>query len=110
MEQELREIRELATGTDLPADVQKAVLWGLDQLPRLYTELNRTYESRHSDRIVGLVQGMVKTLTAAEAGPDAKALAPALVDRLRAMHDRHGIAVALKALPAPKPSRKKKVG
>jgi hypothetical protein len=50
----------------------------------------------------------VRILAAKDAGAEALQLAEAIVNRMRAMHNRHGIAVALKAPPAVKTTRKKK--
>ena len=105
---DLQAIREMVSGANLTAKVQQTVLLQLDSLPNLYSELNRTYESRFADRIAGSVQGIVRILAAKDAGAEALQLAEAIVNRMRAMHNRHGIAVALKAPPAVKTTRKKK--
>jgi hypothetical protein len=110
MQSELQEIRDIVTGTVLPAKVQQTILTRFDELPSLYAELNRTYESRFSDRIAGSVASMVRLLNAKEAGPDAPQLAATIVSRMRVMHDRHGIAVILKPPPAVKQPRKKVSG
>ena len=108
MQTDLQAIREMVSGANLTAKVQQTVLLQLDSLPNLYSELNRTYESRFADRIAGSVQGIMRILAAKDAGAEALQLADAIVNRMRAMHDRHGIAVALKAPPAVKTTRKKK--
>jgi hypothetical protein len=105
---DLQEIRKLLADGSLPAIVQRAVLVRFDELPRLYDNLNRTYECRFSDRIIVTVTAMVRALEALDAGPDAGKLAERMVHQLRAMHDRHGIAVALKPPPVPKAAAKKK--
>jgi hypothetical protein len=112
VEAELRAIRKLVSSADLPEEVQRAVLGGIDQLPALYRELNRTYESRFADRILGVVGGMTRALTGEGAdGPASRALAEGIVKRLQKMHDRHGIAVAdLKPPPAAKPVHKRTTG
>lgn len=107
MQSDLQAIRDLVAETALPPQVQQTILTRFDQLPRLYADLIRTYESRFSDRIVESVDRMVRTLLAPEAGPDAPLLAATMVNRMRAMHDAHGIAVVLKPPPAPKPPRRK---
>jgi hypothetical protein len=104
----LQEIRDIVTATTLPVAVQQTVLSRFDGLPKLYAELSRTYETRFSDRIVAAVDGMVRTLTADEAGPDASPLAATMVERLRAMHARYGISVVLKPPPAAKVKRRAK--
>jgi hypothetical protein len=105
---ELQAIRALVTDASLPANIQKSVLASFDKLPGLYDDLDRTYESRFSDRITGSVEGMLRILAAKDAGPDALHLSATIVNRMREMHDRFGIAVALKRLPAAKLPRKKK--
>jgi hypothetical protein len=105
---ELQRIRRLLTDSALPAKIQKPILASFDKLPSLYDDLNRTYESRFSDRIIGSIGGIVRSLGADDAGPEASQLAATMVNRMRAMHDRFGVAVALKPLPAAKPARKKK--
>jgi hypothetical protein len=107
---ELQEIRAFVAATALPLEVQQMILSRFDVLPMLYAELSRTYETRFSDRIVMTIDGMVRTLNTKEAGPDALQLARAIVERLRAMHDRYGISVALKPPPvAAKVKRRPKV-
>jgi hypothetical protein len=107
MQTDLQAIRDLVTDAPLPPKVQQTVLARWDQLPNLYADLVRTYESRFADRIVESVERMVRMLSAPEAGPDAPQLAATIVNRMRAMHDRHGIAVILKPPPAVKPPRRK---
>jgi hypothetical protein len=104
---ELQAIRDMVTEANLPTNVRETILARFDQLPKLYRELSRTYETRFSDRIVGSIEGMARTLSAKDAGADGPLLAATLVKRLRSMHDQHGVAVALKP-PATKPARKKK--
>ena len=112
MDDNLRAIRNLVTAASLPPQVEHTMLWRFDQLPKLYGDLKRTYESRYSDRILVLVQGMLKVLASEEtAGPDAHKLAEKIVSRLQKMHDAHGLSeVGLKPPVAPKPLKKKKVG
>lgn len=114
MKATLKTIRALITDAALPPEVEHAVLWRFDQLPTLYISLKSTYESRYSDRILVLVQGMLKTLASEEAaGAEGVKLAEKIVVRLQKMHDAHGLAeIGLKPPPAPKPKpvRKKKAG
>jgi hypothetical protein len=110
VETELKAIRKLVKKTTLPPAIEHTVLWGFDQLPQLYTDLNRTYDSRYSDHILGVIGGILKTLASADAGGEAaEKLATVMGNRFRDMHDKHGIAVALKPPPAPKSKGKKKV-
>ena len=68
MQAGLKSIRRLVKSTALPTGVEHTVLWGFDQLPQLYLDLNRTYDSRYSDRILGVIGGILKTLGTPEAG------------------------------------------
>jgi hypothetical protein len=110
----LKTIRAMLTDAGLPPEVEHAVLWRFDQLPALYMSLKSSYESRYSDRILLLVQGILKTLASEEAGgAEALKLAEKIVARLQKMHDAHGLAeIGLKppTAPKPKPVRKKKAG
>jgi hypothetical protein len=105
---ELQGIRTLVADATLPVKVQQSVLSRFDQLPTLYDDLNRTYESRFADRIIGSIEGMVRILAAKDACPDSPQLATTMVNRIRAMHDQYGIAVALKPPLAAKAKPKKK--
>jgi hypothetical protein len=107
MKTDLQAIRHLVTDAQLPPDVQQTVLARFDRLPSLYADLARTYESRFADQIVAAIDRMVRLLSATEASPDAAALAATVVQRLRAMHDQHGIAVTLKPPPVVKAPRRK---
>jgi hypothetical protein len=107
---DIQSVRDLITGAGLSPIVQQALLARFDSLPKLYVELGRTYESRFADQIVASVQRMVHLLSTADAGDAAPALAVTLVERLRAMHNQHGIAVVLKPPPAVKATRKKASG
>jgi hypothetical protein len=89
--------------------VQQAVLARFDQLPQLYDELNRTYESRFADRVFASVAAIVRILEAADAGPDARTLAEAMMHRLREMHDRYGVAVVLRPPPVGRAVAKQKI-
>ena len=114
MKATLKTIRALVTDAAMAPEIEHAVLWRFDQLPTLYISLKGTYESRYSDRILVLVQGILKTLMSEEAGgADAVKLAEKIVARLQKMHDQHGLAeIGIKPPPAPKPKpvRKKKAG
>jgi hypothetical protein len=104
---ELQAIRALVTDASLPANIQHSILVSFDKLPGLYDDLDRTYESRFADRIAGSVEGMLRILAAKDAGPDAMHLSTTIVNRMREMHDRFGVAVTLKLPPATKVPRKK---
>jgi hypothetical protein len=107
----LQAIRAAITEASLPAELEQTVLWRFDQLPKLYADLKRTYESRYSDRILVLVQGILKALAAEDVtNPETVKLAEKIIAKLQKMHDKHGLAhVGLKPPAAPKPVRKKKV-
>jgi hypothetical protein len=93
---QLKAIRKLVTNATLPAGMKHTLLWSFDRLPQLYIDLDRTYENRYCDQIVGVIGGMLKTLASPDAGPTAEGLATVLANRFRNVHDKHGIAVTLK--------------
>jgi hypothetical protein len=110
MDAGLKAIRKLVLQAALPDRVEHDVLKSFDELPTLYRDLNRTYNTCYSDRILGLVGGIFRTLASADAGgPVAEKLATDIGSRLRKLHDKHGISVALKEPTAAKTPAKGKV-
>ncbi len=99
MQTELQAIRDVVTGASLPAKIQATILTRFDELPMLYAELNRTYETRVSDHIANSVASMIRILSAQEAGPSAPQLAATMLEHMGAMHSRYGISVVLKPPP-----------
>ena len=86
----------------LPSGCQQTTLWCLGQLPALYAQLGQTSESRYSEAITRLLQGLLKELAQAQAVcPEAQQLAARLTDRLRLLHEEFG----LPGLRLPTPGR-----
>ena len=105
---ELAKLRTLVKRSKLVADTEHTVLWCLDQLPKLYAEFCRTYESRIGDAILRLAQGVLKKLAEAGQGTGAGRVGDALVARLGELHERLGLApLALKLAAAPGRGHKK---
>src|SRR4051812_17798839 len=83
---ELAALENLVAGADVAEPSRQMVVGCLKQLPRLYRELARTFESRYADEITRLARAVLKVL--AESAP---AVADALVARLHALHGRLGL-------------------
>jgi hypothetical protein len=105
METGLQAVRDVVTEATLGEEVRHSVLWGLDQLPRLYDQLERTQDSRHFDDIHRHVEGMVNKLSG---GKDSPLVAGAMLALLRGMHERLGIQVLAVKVPAPKSKVRKR--
>jgi hypothetical protein len=112
MEADLQAVEGMVAAAGLPEQERQTLLWCVRQLPQLYRQLAQTNESRHSDDILRLVQGMLKTLKGAgKAYPDAARLAEGITSRLQAMQERLGIpGPDLNSLHAPRLARPKKSG
>jgi hypothetical protein len=104
---ELTKLRGLVKRAKLVADTEHSVLWCLDQLPKLYAEFCRTYESRFVDAILRLAQGVLKKLAEASLGTAVR-VGEALVALLGGLHERLGLAPLALKLAAPGSGRKKK--
>jgi hypothetical protein len=103
---ELTKLRTLVKRAKLVADTEHAVLWCLDQLPKLYAEFCRTYEIRFREAILRLAQGVLKTLAETSVGTGAGRVSDALVAQLGGLHERLGLApLALKLAGGPVISR-----
>ena len=95
--------------TDLSADAKNSLMWCLNQLPALARDFGRTYESRYTDQVLRLEQGMLGKV----AEENAAGLAEALIERLRALHERlglPGVDPKLRPAPPPLPRKKRKAG
>src|SRR4051794_6436389 len=112
MDADFQAMRDLADAAALPEGVRHTLAWCLGQLPPLYRELRRTYDSRHGDEIQRLVRGMLQALAGpGAASPDAPRVAEAITGRLRAMHERLGIPRLGFTLPGPaRKARPRKTG
>jgi hypothetical protein len=105
---ELAKLRTQVVRAKLVADTEHSVLWCLDQLPKLYAEFCRTYESRFGDSILRLAQGVLKNLAETSLGTGAARVGDALVVQLGSLHERLGLAPLALKLAAPASDRKKK--
>ena len=117
MSADLETLRTVLTKAALSAETRRRLLWGLDQLPPLYRDLEKTCDVRYRDGIQTHVHGMLLTLSNTESGsPDAAKTMEKIVTVLQAMHQERGIpSLGLKhvpppkgALPPPKRPRKRK--
>jgi hypothetical protein len=85
-ENSLPEIAAIATllqGADMPEDARQTALWCIQQLPGLYRDLGRTYDSRHGDEILRLSRAA--SLKVPDAG-----VAEAIREQLVGLHERLG--------------------
>jgi hypothetical protein len=89
METSFQGIRDMVNGASLPAEVKRSVVRSLEQLPPLYREFQQTYDIRHRDGILSRVRGMFYTL--GKGGADGPRVMTAIVQQLRAMHERLGV-------------------
>jgi hypothetical protein len=106
---ELAALRTQVQSARLADDVKHASLWCLDQLPKLYEDFFRTYESRFADVILGLARAVLKRLAEKGSGKDAGRVAEVLVAQLGGLHGRLGLA-PLVLRPASGRGRVKKGG
>jgi hypothetical protein len=98
---ELVALRTLLKKARLAEEVRHAALWCFDQLPQLYADFHRTYESRFGDGILWLVRAILKRLAEAVPGDDAGRVSHTLVTKLAGLHVRLGLPpLALKLKPA----------
>jgi hypothetical protein len=89
---EIAALRTLVQRANLAAEVKHSALWCLDQLPSLYDEFRRNYESRFADSILRLARAVLKRLSEEGTGPGAGRVAEAVVAQLGALHERLGLA------------------
>ena len=106
---ELAVLRTQVQSARLADDVKHAALWCVDQLPELYRDFFRTYESRFADAILGLARAVLKRLAGKGSGEDAQKVAEVLVAQLGGLHERLGLA-PLVLRPASKRGRVKEDG
>jgi hypothetical protein len=81
----------------------------VDQLPKLYSDFERTNESRFDDAIRRLSLGLLKRMGEAGSGADAGRVGDALVAQLGGLHQLLGLApLFLKPGTAPAKAHRKK--
>ena len=95
---EIATIETLLHGADMPAEVRQTALWCIQQLPGLYRDLGRTYDSRHGDEILRLSRAA--SLKVTDAG-----VAEAIRTQLVGLHERLGFG-ALDLKPRRPPARR----
>jgi hypothetical protein len=96
---ELATLRSLLEAADLPQDCRESALWCLGQLPELYRELARTYDSRHGDEILRLARALVLKV-------GGHPVAEGVREHLLSLHERLGFG----ALDLKPPRRPRKAG
>ena len=90
MDTDLQAIRDVVNAATLSDEARQTVAWCLDQLPKLYQELARTYDAKYSDDIRRLVQAILTQLSGPNT-PGARRAADAVTLQVLAMHERLGI-------------------
>jgi hypothetical protein len=95
---EITTIERLLEGAEMPADARQTALWCVRQLPGLYRDLARTYDSRHGDEILRLSKAASLKV------PDAS-VAEAVREQLVGLHERLGFG-ALDLKPPRPPARR----
>jgi hypothetical protein len=81
---DLQAIRNSVNKASLSETVLTRAHWYLDKLPDLYSDLEKTDESRFLDEIARHLRAMLMSI-------DSPTAVDAIVIELHAMHERHGI-------------------
>ncbi len=103
---ELTTLRTVINKASLAEEARRTSLWCLDQLPPLYADFRRTYESRFGDSIFRLAQAILKRLAEKGTGDDAGRVGAVLVAELGSLHERLGLpALGLKVVVVAAPAR-----
>jgi hypothetical protein len=99
---ELAGITSLVKAANMPGDTSHTVVWCLEQLPGLYAKFCQTHESRYGDEIRRLEQGILGELAKLPLpSPEARAVGEVVLERLRHLHERFGLAgLDFKVLPS----------
>jgi hypothetical protein len=95
---EIATIETLLQEADMPEDVRQTALWCIRQLPGLYRDLGRTYDSRHGDEILRLSRAACLKVT--DPG-----VAEAVRAQLIGLHERLGFGT-LDVKPRRPPARR----
>src|SRR3954453_21940825 len=106
LQTELTAIQNLVEAAGIPDRPRQTILSSLKQLPPLYQELMRTYESRYADEILRLVTVIRQALT----NHGGLELGEAIPGRFTAMPSRRAFpSLGLKATaPAKQPAKRKR--
>ena len=100
---EITAIQDLLASANLPEDSRQTALWCLRQLPDLYRELARTYDSRHGDEILRLTRAVFHKAAGSSVGD-------AVREQLIGLHERLGFGTLELRVPRPPARRARKVG
>ncbi|MFN4261582.1 MAG: hypothetical protein ACK4RK_20045 [Gemmataceae bacterium] len=85
-------MKELVETATLSVETKRILTNCLDQLPPLYDQLCATYDVRFSDKIVRMEKVMLQELgKKLKENIDNQQVAAAITDRIRALHQRHGL-------------------
>lgn len=101
-----KEVRD----AEIPDACKQTTLWCLKQLPALYTKFGLTNESRYSEEITRLVQGLVVELNGKSGNSEAQKLATVIPDSLRLLHEEFGLPVLNLKTPRVTTTRSRKTG
>src|SRR5262245_11495311 len=99
---ELTAMQGLVEATNLPEDAKQSALWCLRQLPKLYREFTRTYDSRFVDEILRLTRAALQKVGDSPA-------AEAVCGQLAGLHERLGLG-EFNLKPLPPPTRRPRPG
>src|SRR5215475_7031959 len=100
---EIGAIETLLRGAAIPDDTRQTALWLIKQLPALYRNLARTYDSRHGDEILRLTRAATQKV----ADPR---LAEAVREQLVGLHERLGFGTLDLKPPRAPARRSRKAG
>src|SRR6266849_4892008 len=89
---EVAGITRLVEAATLASDVRDTVVWCLGQLPALYDQFCRTYESKYAEEILRLEQGVLGKLAESRRSSP---VGDAVFDRLRLLHESFRLPPAL---------------
>lgn len=89
---ELAAIRDLVSTSTISPESKHSVAWCLDKLSPLYGQFYQTYDSRISQEIQRLEQGILGKLgKEPRASRDAKTVAKEVQSQLQTLHERFGL-------------------
>ncbi|MBY0525340.1 MAG: hypothetical protein K2R98_18175 [Gemmataceae bacterium] len=104
---DISEIADVVSAANIPEEQKRTAAWCIKQLPELYEQFCRTYESRYGNEIVRLEQGVLSEVSGkSPPGADGQQLLDAVTVRFKALHERLGLPL-LNPKQAPRvPARK----
>jgi len=105
LQSELAAIQSLVEAAGIPDGTRQTIFASLRQLPPLYQELMKTYESRYVDKILVLITLIRKALS----NNGVPELGESIANRFTAIHSRRGFpSLGLKPAVAPAPTKRTK--